>query len=493
MRDYSPKRRTALVLAGSGTSGAYHAGVLKALDESGVKIDLLVGSGAGTVAAAFGAVAGGSHLYGRDGFWEGVRWASFYRLRPLLRAAALILGSAFCVFLLPMLLAIVMGVLFPVAMLVDALLPGLLSRLLEAVSAAPEALRVPYLAALAAPSLVLSAVLFVALVRLLWRDPRRLGESLENPIDVEPAQARLRRFLGEVSRGASVPGAPPSEAELGRRYVALASENLGQPGFRELILRAADLETGDALPFVLLADAQRSAFAEARSRGPRSRVEGIPGAVDLRAPGYEALLFDAVMTGLLPPLAAPVRRVRFPRRGVHGGEVHRLCDATLTGGCGIAEALAAGAEQVIVATAVPEAPHPPPRRRGPWALLDGQVAALERRAVEQDLHLAERLNRIVQTLGQPRGEEGEPSWEDPATGRRYRAFGLYVVRPERRCLGPLELDGARDPATEVVESPEDLQERGCRDAYRAFIEPVVGAAPEPPAPRDEAAGRLVDL
>jgi predicted acylesterase/phospholipase RssA len=40
LRDYSPKRRTALVFTGSGTTGAYHAGVLKALDESGVKIDV---------------------------------------------------------------------------------------------------------------------------------------------------------------------------------------------------------------------------------------------------------------------------------------------------------------------------------------------------------------------------------------------------------------------------------------------------------------------
>ncbi|HEX6006341.1 MAG TPA: Ku protein [Burkholderiales bacterium] len=35
MPEYSPKRRTALVFAGSGTSGAYHAGVLKALEEAG--------------------------------------------------------------------------------------------------------------------------------------------------------------------------------------------------------------------------------------------------------------------------------------------------------------------------------------------------------------------------------------------------------------------------------------------------------------------------
>ncbi len=53
MQEYSPKRRTALVLSGTGTSGAYHAGVLKALDESGVKIDLVVGSGVGAIAAVF--------------------------------------------------------------------------------------------------------------------------------------------------------------------------------------------------------------------------------------------------------------------------------------------------------------------------------------------------------------------------------------------------------------------------------------------------------
>ena len=86
MRDYSPKRRTALVFTGSGTTGAYHAGVLKALDESGVKIDVVVGSGVGTVAAAYAAVTGGPRLYGSGGFWPGADWGSFSasccRMRP---------------------------------------------------------------------------------------------------------------------------------------------------------------------------------------------------------------------------------------------------------------------------------------------------------------------------------------------------------------------------------------------------------------------------
>ena len=44
---YSPHLRTALVLAGTGTAGAYHAGVLRALDEAGVKIDIVAGRGMG--------------------------------------------------------------------------------------------------------------------------------------------------------------------------------------------------------------------------------------------------------------------------------------------------------------------------------------------------------------------------------------------------------------------------------------------------------------
>jgi hypothetical protein len=43
----------------------------------------------------------------------------------------------------------------------------------------------------------------------------------------------------------------------------------------------------------------------------------------------------------------------------------------------------------------------------------------------------------------------------------------------------MELDGARDPATDVVQTAEDLLEQGFRDAYRQFVEPVVGQAPVP--------------
>jgi NTE family protein len=53
---YSPQRRTALVLTGTGTAGAYHAGALRALHEAGVKIDIVAGCGIGVVGALFVAV-----------------------------------------------------------------------------------------------------------------------------------------------------------------------------------------------------------------------------------------------------------------------------------------------------------------------------------------------------------------------------------------------------------------------------------------------------
>ncbi len=492
LTDYSPRRRTALVLAGSGTSGAYHAGVLKALDESGVKVDLVVGSGAGAVAAAFAAAAGGPKLYGADGFWDGVTWASFYRLRAGLRIAVLLLACSFGVFLLPVTLALLAGVLFPLALVLDMVVPGLPTRLTGLVTAAPAVLRAPYLAALALPIFMLSVIAFFAALRLLLRQRRRVGESFESLLDTAPARRRVAERLWEIARGSALSKAAPSEVELGRKYVGLVAENLGQPGFRELIVRTADLETGDVLPFVVLDDAHRAAFAAARGQGTRSRVEGLPGAIDLRAPGYDALAFDAVVTSVLPPGVAAPHRVSFPKGGLFAGETHRLTDGTLAAGCGIAEAVAAGAQQVIVAAGVPESATPPARRRGAWALADGLVATLERQGVETEVAATERINRLVETLGH-RTDEGGRAWQDPGTGRTYRPVALYVIRPERRLLGPLELDGSLDPATEVEALPDDLIAQGYRDAYRLFIEPVVGAVPEPPPARPPEVAQPVEL
>jgi hypothetical protein len=462
VREYSPKRRTAVVFTGSGTTGAYHAGVLRALDESGVKIDLVVGSGIGALTAAFAAVAGGTALYGKGGFWDGVRWGSFYRLRRSLRLALGLLAVSFAIFALPVLLGLLLGALFPLLLIADRAFPGVASRALALVWVAPEALSGPYLAAQAVPVFALAMLAIVVLASVWWQRRSRLGEAFEAVLDASPGLERLRRGLWPIARGA-LPGAVPSDAELGRRYAALLAENLGEPGFRELVVRAADLDRGRSLAFALLGD--------------KEPLAGRDDVLDLRAPEQAALLFDAIASGLLFPLALPLRRVAFPRGAIHPGETHRLTDATLVPGCGIEEAVEAGAEQVVVVTGTPEEEALPARRRGPHARLDATLRALERQAAGE-IEATERTNRIVATLGH-RVSGGRGAWEDPATGQVAREVDLWVIRPRRRTLGPAELDGASDPATEVLQTTDDLLERGFRDACRQFIEPVVGQAPLP--------------
>ena len=79
-RSYSTRLRTAVVLTGSGTAAAYHAGVLRALHEAGLKIDLVAGRGAGVIGAFFAAVDGGAKLWDADGIWRSRPAARFYRL-----------------------------------------------------------------------------------------------------------------------------------------------------------------------------------------------------------------------------------------------------------------------------------------------------------------------------------------------------------------------------------------------------------------------------
>src|SRR5438094_8663141 len=82
---YSPQRRTALILTGTGTAGAYHAGVLRALHESGVKLDVVAGRGIGVVGALFAAIDGAQRLWDQKGFWSAPVVRSLYGFRFIAR------------------------------------------------------------------------------------------------------------------------------------------------------------------------------------------------------------------------------------------------------------------------------------------------------------------------------------------------------------------------------------------------------------------------
>ncbi len=81
------------MLAGSGTAGAYQAGVLRALHEAGIKIDLVAGRGAGVIGAMFSAMDGGARLWDDNGVWRRPAALKFYRWRRPLRDCRLGIGG----------------------------------------------------------------------------------------------------------------------------------------------------------------------------------------------------------------------------------------------------------------------------------------------------------------------------------------------------------------------------------------------------------------
>ena len=91
---YSPRLRTGVVLCGSGTAGAYHAGALRALTEAGIKVDVVAAHGAGVITALATAVDGGPKVWDPNGPWTSSRLHHAYRWRPALRFGALGLMAA---------------------------------------------------------------------------------------------------------------------------------------------------------------------------------------------------------------------------------------------------------------------------------------------------------------------------------------------------------------------------------------------------------------
>ena len=275
VRRYIPQLRTALVLAGTGTAGAYHAGVLRSLVEAGVKIDLVAGRGIGAAGAMFAAVDGGARLWGRSGLWRsrGVRRA--YGWRPTLRGAAWMLAAAFAATLLPVAALAVAVVVFPlgyflalVGVEAGAALSVAYGDWLRAVFA-PSVLPVylPRLAVIAVASLFALLVLD-AIERALRPGTRRLARGglwwrlLGAPIDRAQAVAWFSGGLWQIMHGARIQR--PTNDDLGQRYAELLVENLGQPGFRELLMLVHDIDARRDVAFALLAEPYRAEFLQGR-------------------------------------------------------------------------------------------------------------------------------------------------------------------------------------------------------------------------------------
>jgi hypothetical protein len=461
-RVYSTRLRTALVLTGTGTAGAYHAGVLRALHEAGIKIDLVAGRGIGAVSAVFAAVDGGARLWDTDGIWKGPSAATFYGWRGLLKAAGWTLVAAAAILAIPLLLlatAVLVGI------------AGLLVTLLgfERIGSALTVGYSGWIAALFSPdvlpTVVPRLVLFTTLVavtlliggRVLARmrpgARRRTRQGLVwtilgSPLSSGTICSRAVAELWNLIRGAAPLALPPAP-ELGRKYIDLISENLGQPGFRELLVLSHDMDARRDVVFAVLRESLRSRFFGRPTSD--DRVVRQTEAVDLNGVAREHT-YDALAAALAVPIATEPHLVTFSTEGAWRGETHRLCDRPGALARLLEEAAIAGAEQVVLVSASPPAARPHELSAG---RADVRGRAGEQLAAFETAGLRDVLEHF---------------------GGRFA--GLFVIRPAHNPLGPLDFAGVYDERSDRRHTLAELVDRGYEDAYRQFIEPVVGASGE---------------
>jgi len=233
---------------------------------------------------------------------------------------------------------------------------------------------------------------------------------------------------------------------VGRRFGDVLSESLGQPGVRELLVVATDLDARQDVVGALLREPYRSAFFEARAGRERQGE-----AIDLAGSGADRLL-DLVGAGLTPGIGTDPRLVQFAPDSYWRGETHRLCDRTGAVHRVLLELRAAGVEQVVLVSGV-AAPGGPHRLRPAEAGLAG------------------RLGDAIA------GGEAAAFADALATAPGLFA-SVHAVRPAHNPLGPFDVTGAYDQTSDRWCHPQELLTLGYEDARHQFIAPVVGASGE---------------
>jgi patatin-like phospholipase len=454
---YSPRLRTAVVLCGAGTAGAYHAGVLRALTEAGVKIDLLAGHGAGVMTALCGAIDGGARLWDAAGPWTDARLGRSYRWRLPLRLAALGLLAAMVILLSPLLILVLAAVMYAASLLAGLVnLTGVSAWLMATYQRWVEGLLNPPIIPTVVPRAMMLALVLVAGVLAVSalkavaqeRSGRRLRGAfwwrlIGTPLDSTEPGATMVDALWRLVRGASHEPRP-APAEIGRRYAEILVDNFGQPGFRELLIGVHDLDGRRDLVGAVLPPDVRATF-EARRKGLGPREAEI---VDLTGPQRD-LVVDFLTGAFRLPLVSPTHLLQFPAESYWRGEVHRVCDRPELPVRLIDEIAVVGIEQVLLVGAAPPAATPHGMRPRPGDLRGRMGEVL--RAVETSI------------------------MHDACAAAVTRFSGVFMISPDHNPVGPFDFAGTYDEASDRRHTVADLLKHGYEDAYHQFIEPVVAA------------------
>jgi Patatin-like phospholipase len=451
---YSPRRRTALILTGTGTAGAYHAGVLRALHEAGVKLDIVAGRGIGSIGALFAAVDGTQRLWDEKGFWRAPAVRRLYQWRPVLQLTLAALFVAVALVAAPLVVMAAGLVVFPIDFALKiagvSAASGLVRRYLDLAETAFAPAALPtWLPRLVLIVLGLAGIT-VAVAAWIERSRRRYRGSVwwrvvRAPLSTATAVSHCWAVMWDLVRGAAVLEQPTPD-DLGRRYGELLVDNLGQPGFRELLIAVHDVDAHRDLIFALVGESRRRDLvrrpttAEADTR--RAEVLDLSGV----ARGH---LTDAIAASLAVPLATEPHSIRFAPDAYWRGEAHRLCDRPGSLLRLVEELAILEAEQIVLVSAAPDSPGPhalaPPR-------LDGRGRIGE---YLQSSEAASVRDVARRTEGGPR---------------------IFTIRPAHNPIGPFDFAGGFDDRSDRVQPLTELMTRGYEDAYHQFIEPVVGAS-----------------
>ena len=174
--------------------------------------------------------------------------------------------------------------------------------------------------------------------------------------------------------------------------------------------------------------------------------------LDLAGVGREHAL-DLMAAALTPPVGCDPQLVTFAPDSYWRGETHRMSDRP-----GAIVAAARGARGA------------PARRRRSWR-------APWRRGRRRTISAPPALD-FRHRLGDTLAAAEAAALRDAMEVARLRFESLYLICPAHNPFGAFDFGGAYDEASDRRQDVPELMERAYEDAYRQFIEPVVGASGE---------------
>ena len=430
--------------------------MLRALQEAGIKMDVVAAHGIGVLTALCSGIDGAARLWDQAGPWGDQRLRGAYRWRAALRTAAIALAAAALTLLLPLLVMLIAAVFYLLGTLASvANLPDLAANLVGWYRATLEWLFNPPVLPTIVPRLTLLAILVVvvvlatAAVRAVRTETRRRRRGafwwrlIGSPLETNGAESSLIETVWRLVRGAS--NEPrPAAGEIGRRYVDLLLDNAGQPGFRDVLMAVHDLDSRRDLVGAVLPDQARDAFQSRRPGEGVREAEAV-----LLSEATAPLIIDFLQAGMRLPIATEPHLASFPTDSYWRGESHRLCDRPELAVRLVDELAALGVEQIVLISPA-----------GPAALPHGMRT--------RPLELRSRMGEVVRSIE-------TAALDDAARAAAARFSGVFVIRPDHNPIGPFDFSGVYDEASDRRRSIGELMQQGYADAYRQFIEPTVAA------------------